>query len=252
MDTEMKKRLRHHEDMYLRRLFGMLALMAKADGRVSAWEVHAAEGAFKRFPRAAARRRFCVGIFNKAKDGRIDICRMANEFAYKWASPDDCLAVYELLWEIACSTGVLHAAQKSMLREVCTFLRLPASYFDIYYRRRRTTVREQEQTQQEGAQHFHRAHEQQRSQKQKRDDGNRQTRKEPKPKSALERAYELLGCRENDTNETVKRSYRLAAKRYHPDMLRASGASEMRIREATQKMAQINAAWELLCNERGL
>ena len=34
MDADMKKRLRHHEDMYLRRLFGMLAQMAKADGKV--------------------------------------------------------------------------------------------------------------------------------------------------------------------------------------------------------------------------
>ena len=49
-----KKRLKRREDMFLRRLFGILAKMAKADGKVDAWEVHAAEGAFARFPRAAA------------------------------------------------------------------------------------------------------------------------------------------------------------------------------------------------------
>ena len=241
MDADMKKRLRHHEDMYLRRLFGMLAQMAKADGKVDAWEVHAAEGAFVRFPRAAERRRFCVGVFNKAKSGRIDIARMANEFAYKWASPDDCLAVYELLWDVACATGVLRAEQKRLLREICPFLRLPPAYFDIYYRRRRSTFREQEQKQSEG------------ERSQKREEKRRERPKPPpKPKSALQRAYELLGCKESDSNDVVKRSYRLAAKKCHPDMLRAAGASEAQVQQATQKMAQVNAAWELIRKKRGL
>jgi len=34
----IKKRLRQREDMFLRRLFGMLAKMAKADGKVDAWK----------------------------------------------------------------------------------------------------------------------------------------------------------------------------------------------------------------------
>ena len=54
---DIKKRVKQREDMFLRRLFGMLAKMAKADGKVDAWETHAAEGAFARFPRAAARRK---------------------------------------------------------------------------------------------------------------------------------------------------------------------------------------------------
>lgn len=252
MDADMKKRLRHHEDMYLRRLFGMLAQMAKADGKVDAWEVHAAEGAFIRFPRASKRRRFCVRVFNKAKDGRLDIAQMANEFAYKWASPDDCLAVYELLWDVACATGILHAAQKDLLRQVCPFLRLPPAYFDIYYRRRRTSFREQEGSQfnRTNSKRSGRNNENKRSQN---SGGSRSQNEKPKrPKSALEQAYELLGCRECDTNEIVKRSYRVAAKKYHPDLLRAAGASEAQIFQATQKMAQVNAAWELICKERGL
>ena len=34
----IKKRLRQREDMFLRRLFGMLAKMARSDGKVDAWE----------------------------------------------------------------------------------------------------------------------------------------------------------------------------------------------------------------------
>ena len=94
---DIKKRLRQREDMFLRRLFGMLAKMAKADGKVDAWETHAAEGAFARFPRAAARRKFCVRVFNESKRSRISLYRQAWEFSNKYASAADCLAVYELL-----------------------------------------------------------------------------------------------------------------------------------------------------------
>ena len=105
---DITKRVKQREDMFLRRLFGMLAKMAKADGKVDAWETHAAEGAFARFPRAAARRKFCVRVFNESKKSRISLYRQAWEFSNKWgASPADCLAVYELLWDIACSTGFL-------------------------------------------------------------------------------------------------------------------------------------------------
>ena len=38
MTDGIKKRLRQREDMFLRRLFGMLAKMAKADGKVYAWD----------------------------------------------------------------------------------------------------------------------------------------------------------------------------------------------------------------------
>ena len=36
--NDIKNRLRQREDMFLRRLMGMLAKMAKADGKVDAWD----------------------------------------------------------------------------------------------------------------------------------------------------------------------------------------------------------------------
>lgn len=55
----------------------VLARMAKIDGKVDAWEAHAAEGAFARFPRATARRKFCVAVFNSAKNGRTPLRDLA-------------------------------------------------------------------------------------------------------------------------------------------------------------------------------
>ena len=248
-----KKRLKRREDMFLRRLFGILAKMAKADGKVDAWEVHAAEGAFARFPRAAARRAFCKGVFNSSKDGRSSVCRLAEEFASSWARPDDCFAVYELLWDIACAKGVLNPTHKEILRTVCAPLKLPEPYFGIFYRKRRPTFREITPEEASGANG--RQGRTAGGPKNARESSNRRRRPSPPPprqKTPLEKAYELLKCRSSDANDVVRRAYRAAAKTYHPDMLRASSASEAQIKKATEMMAKINSAWDLIKESRGL
>ena len=87
----------------------MLAKMAKADGKVDAWETHAAEGAFARFPRAAARRKFCVRVFNESKRIRISLYRQAWEDAAKKCHPD-------ILRASGASEGRIAAATEQMAR----------------------------------------------------------------------------------------------------------------------------------------
>ena len=251
-DDEFKRRVKRREDMFLRRLFGILAKMAKADGRVDAWEAHAAEGAFVRFTRAAERRAFCTKVFNSAKNSRTPLARLAAEFADVWASPKECLVVYEILWDIACAKGILHSAHKDALREVCAALRLPNKYFEIFYRRRRTTFREAAPEEPSGANG-----QGGRGGDNSQDDGetSRRRRRRPPPppkKTPLEVAYELLGCSPSDTNDAVRRAYRNAAKMHHPDMLRSKGCSEAQVRAASETMARVNSAWEGIRKERGI
>ncbi len=251
-DEAIRKRVKHREDMFLRRLFGVLAKMAKADGRVDAWEAHAAEGAFVRFTRAAERRGFCTKVFNSAKNSRMSLARLAAEFADAWASSKECLAVYEILWDIACAKGILHPAHKAALREVCAALKLPHQYFEIFYRRRRATFREATPEEPSGANS-----QGERAGDDSRDDGgtSRRRRRRPPPppkKTPLEEAYELLGCSPSDTNDVVRRAYRNAAKMHHPDMLRAKGRPEAQVRAASETMARVNSAWELIRKERGI
>lgn len=270
---DIKKRIKHREDMFLRRLFGMLSKMAKADGKVDAWEVHAAEKAFCRFPRAAMRRKFCVRVFNEAKNGRIPLATMALDFANKWATGEDCLAVYEILWDIACAKGVLKPIHKEYLAILCRFLKLPESYFGIYYRRMRSQFREwtaqDEQREREEWQKTAAEKESARRKAQSRhsdyqkrmwdwfhghfrDDARKQTQSPSRKISPLQAEYDLLGCAPDASDEIVRSAYRKMAKAYHPDLLRAKGLSEAQINEATAKMANINVAWEKIRSSRGM
>lgn len=287
-DVELKRRLKRREDMFLRRLFGMLAKMAKADGKVDAWEAHAAEKAFVRFPRAAARRRFCIRVFNEAKDSRISLARMAWDFANKWACAEDCLAAYEILWDIACATSVLKPVHKANLASLCRYLNLPESYFGIYCRKRQGTFREwtaqdearvQEEERKKAearrkiAEDWCREESRRQSEREARERARQQdyqsrmwnwfrrhfndapydrTCAPPRRVSPLKAEYDLIGCSPDASNEDVRIAYHSAAKKCHPDLLRAQGQTEVQMAMATAKMARINEAWEKVRKERGI
>ena len=62
-------------------------------------------------------------------------------------------------------------------------------------------------------------------------------------KSPIEDAYRLLGCCQGDSLSEIKSRYREAAKRYHPDSVGRNGATPEASRWASEKMKQINSAW---------
>ena len=285
---DIKRRIKHREDMFLRRLFGMFAKMAKSDRKVDAWEVHAAEKAFDRFPRAAARRKFCVRVFNEARNSRISLAKMAWDFANKWATPEECLAAYEVLWDIACATGVLKPPHKSNLEFVCKFLNLPKEYFSIFYRRRLGTFREWSQQDEMREREYARRREaarraeadrmaeerRQREARQRKEEADREAarardyqkrmwdwfhanfndapRQPPRKVSPLQAEYDLLGCPADATDEAARNAYRMTAKKYHPDILRAGGMPEAEVSKASAMMAKVNEAWEKIRKARGI
>ena len=67
----------------------------------------------------------------------------------------------------------------------------------------------------------------------------------------LAAAYRTIGISPGASWAEVKKAYRARAKACHPDVLRARGASEREIAEATEAMMRINAAWERLKGSRG-
>lgn len=67
----------------------------------------------------------------------------------------------------------------------------------------------------------------------------------------LAACYQVLGCSENDSDETIKKQYRLRIKENHPDLLVSRGASEESIRQANIKVTEIKRAFETIMSARG-
>ena len=68
--------------------------------------------------------------------------------------------------------------------------------------------------------------------------------------SSLQEAYALLGASESDSMEVIKKKYRALVKQHHPDIIKAQGNSDAYIEEATEKVQQINAAYETIKKAR--
>lgn len=221
------------EMAFLGHLFAMMAKMAKADGHVDASEVAMAEKVFAKFDFAAERRDFCRDVFNKAMHDSMTIYEYAKRFCL-WVADGDVRAfMYELLWDVACADGCLHGNEKKVLAEICKYLGLGDDQFNKNYRRRFSRFSNGPAT---GTAHGV--------------DGN--VHEYRSGTSTLNDAYSILGCTAAATGDELKSAYRSAAKRYHPDMLRANGIPETMIASAVKKMEAVNAAWADIRKARGL
>ena len=70
--------------------------------------------------------------------------------------------------------------------------------------------------------------------------------------SSIDQAYTLLGITKDASNDELKRAYRALVKQYHPDIIKAQGASEDYIQVATAKVQEINSAYEMIKKQRGI
>ncbi|MBF0486598.1 MAG: J domain-containing protein [Nitrospirae bacterium] len=63
--------------------------------------------------------------------------------------------------------------------------------------------------------------------------------------------YVILGVHENDSTEKIRQVYRKLQETYHPDK-HASDSTEASIEQKTEKVKQINAAFEWILRSRGV
>ena len=67
---------------------------------------------------------------------------------------------------------------------------------------------------------------------------------------SVSEAYDILGVEGNASDAEIKKAYRVLAMMYHPDKFASLG--DEAVRQATESMKQINAAWDVLKSARGM
>ncbi len=220
------RRGENRELVTLTALAAMFAKMAKADGRVSRDEIAACERAFGRLGLSNAKRDYCVKVFRRAKDDNHTIYEYAQDYARCQRSIYVREFVYDILWELAASDGVLHQNELAILRQIISPLRIRETYYAF-----------------KAAEYGIGGS---RSRWQRSYGGNSHASGESGPDP-----YEVLGVKRSDDLETIRKVYRAKAKRFHPDTLRRNGLSEEMMGRATEQMVKINAAWDAIKRERG-
>ncbi|MDD2698685.1 MAG: DnaJ domain-containing protein [Arcobacteraceae bacterium] len=68
----------------------------------------------------------------------------------------------------------------------------------------------------------------------------------------LSKAYETLEINESASSDEIKKQYRKLVKQYHPDVITGQGADQATIDKATNKLQDINEAYEIIKAKKGV
>lgn len=197
------------------------AKVAKADGRVDELEAELIGNMFNDisalFPDPEATKRMLKEIFDEEKDAPHNLDPVAQAlYSALESDPHKRLKMMEFLVNLTFIDGTLSHSEEEMLRLIAKHLRFSDADLSAMLERF-------------GSYHRHSVKE-----------------------SSIDQAYTLLGLSATATNDEVKKAYRSLVREYHPDIIKSQGASDEYLKEATEKVQEINGAYEMIKKSRGI
>ena len=210
-------------------VFSIMGHLAKADGRVSEQEIGQAEAIMTRMQLNDEQRRRAQEAFRQGKDDDFPLDRTVAEFRQRIRRRRHLVVVFlELLLQTALADGELHAEEERILFRVAAGLGVPESQF----RQILNMVLAQARFGGAGAA------------------GAGGAAGPSRP--SLGEAYQVLGVKEDASDQEVKKAYRRLMSEHHPDKLAARGVPEEMIRVSTEKTAEISKAYDMIKEARGM
>lgn len=199
----------------------LVAKVAKADGRIDELEAELIGNMFTDisalFPDPIKTKGILKEIFAHEKQIPHTVDQVASQlYTLLKNDPHKRQKMVEFLINLAYIDGTLTQSEEGMIYKIGSFLHL--SNDDLV-----------SMMEQFGALHKH-AHKE----------------------SSISEAYALLKVTEDASNDEIKKAYRALVKQHHPDIIKSQGGSEAYLKEATIKVQEINAAYEMIKKVRGI
>lgn len=203
-------------ETYLRLLMPLLAKLAKSDGHITEDEIRGVESIFRQLDLSVEEQRYAQQIFRESKDSFFAFEDAAHQFAQSFPDMEVRVLTLQFLMRVAAADGVLSPHEKRLLIRAAQIFRVPIQLFAHFF-----------------AQFSD-------------DAGSSRERARPKPEHSRADDLALLGLTSSASAEDIKRAYRQKVKELHPDRLQAQGLPEAMLKQATERMSAINAAYDRL------
>ena len=128
--------LESRQSLYFTAVFSMLGKLAKADGRVSQYEIDTIEQVMRNnFRLTPEARGFAIKIFNAAKDSTNSFEDYARQLRQVFGhSPEVLASVVELLMVVAHADGQLHPEEERMIRSAVNIFGIEEAFRAIQSR----------------------------------------------------------------------------------------------------------------------
>lgn len=208
---------------YLRLLMDLLGKIAKADGHVSAREIELVERIFRELNLSGAEQQLAQEAFRAGKEAPEAWVQTAQALARLCAGFELRVITFRYLAYVACAEGRPPPEVLEILLGAARLFGLPGTLVQL--------ILGPMMGQGGPGSSASGAYERQSA-------ASRQAQRE--------RDLALFGLNANASADDIKRAYRRKVKELHPDRLQAQGLPKSLLKQASDRMAELNAAYERL------
>ncbi|VVH59365.1 co-chaperone DjlA [bacterium endosymbiont of Bathymodiolus sp. 5 South] len=201
----------HATTLFLNSLFSILAKMAKADGVIAKEEIDAVTQFMNAIRLSSKDKETAINAFRKASSSEQSIYEYASQYRAV-ASVEMRGVVYAVLWEVAYSDGVLHEQEDEILRKIPEYLGLHSGIYN--------------------------------------DTKNSVNSQGSWGKADIDKHYQVLGCTKDNSDKEIKKAYRKAISKHHPDKIQSQGLPKEFMDYANEQSKKINKAYDAIKKSR--
>ena len=208
---------------FVRPLFQTMGHLAKIDGRVSEQEIRAARTVMHRLGLGPAQVRNAIGWFDDGKQVTFPLVQTVRQLRRAAARRAELRLMFvRLLLEVVLAKDRMHQKERAVIWTVCTELDIGR----VELAQLEAMIRAQK--------------------------GFRHSPAGDADAQRVKQEYRTLGVEESASNDEVKKAYRRAMNKSHPDKIASSNPDDAVVAAAQKRTREVRGAYEMLKARRSI